>query len=290
MKTISVDCPDLEAIAAYLDRRLSDEGERRKMAEHLASCESCYVIFTEAAQMRQSEAARPAVDEPAPSQWWTTRWAWSSAAGLAMAASLTLLVWTGTLPLPGSRGGELDGLVAAMGSERTIEPRLSGGFHYAPVRSAVRAGDPAGRRISPDVRIAAANLEKQVFAHRTPQTLKALGVAYLVMEDADRAVPLLEEAVAQLPNDAELLSDLSAAYFVRASRTNQSQDLTRALAMADRAVKADHLRSEAWFNRAFALERLGLKQEARDAWREYLAIDDASGWAAEARQHLTDLK
>src|SRR5262249_52642561 len=155
-----------------------------------------------------------------------------------------------------SQGPELQALIVAVSTERTIEPRLSGGFVYAPLRDPVRAGGLTGRRISPDVRIAAANLEKRVFAQRTPQTLHALAAAYLVMEDGDRAVPILEEAVERMPNDAQLLNDLSAAYLVRAGRTNQSQDLTRALAMADRAVKANHQLSEAWFNRAVALEKL----------------------------------
>ena len=53
---------------------------------------------------------------------------------------------------------------------------------------------------------------------------------------------------------------------------------------------ADLARAEAWFNRAYALERLGLADEAREAWQAYLTIDDRSGWADEARTHLRALK
>src|SRR5262245_11834845 len=313
MKTGIVDpCPDLETIAVYLDGRLA-ERERNRMAEHLAACETCYTIFTEAAHVRpmeiasadaerskterskdersteRSKAERSTNVRSFPWTAWSRRHvAWSGASVGALAASLVLLVWTGAIPWRESRGPELKTLVTAMSTERTIEPRLSG-FTYAPLHDTLRAGDAAPRRVPPDVRIVAYNLEKQAFAHRTAPTLKALGVAYLLMEDIDRAVPLLEEAAEQLPDDAGLLSDLAAGYLVRAARRNQPQDLTRALALADRAVKADPALPEAWFNRALALQRLALGQEARDGWREYLAIDHDSGWAEEARRHLSTL-
>ena len=56
--------------------------------------------------------------------------------------------------------------------------------------------------------------------------------------------------------------------------------------MAERAVKADPALVEASFNRACALERLSLRDEARRAWQDYLKVDGSSGWAAEARDRL----
>ena len=123
----------------------------------------------------------------------------------------------------------------------------------------------------------------------TPQTLRSLGIAYLVMGDIGRAVPVLEEAADQTAPAAPVLSDLAAAYLARAIRNNQAQDLQKALATADRATKADPRMAEAWFNLAYALERLSLADQARAAWQEYLTIDDQSGWAAEARAHLRTL-
>src|SRR5262249_29513308 len=55
---------------------------------------------------------------------------------------------------------------------------------------------------------------------------------------------------------------------------------------ADRAVKRDRRLAEAWFNRAYALERLSLVDQARQAWQDYLKIDNQSGWATEAREHI----
>ena len=113
---------------------------------------------------------------------------------------------------------------------------------------------------------------------------------HLVTGDIARAVPVLEEAVNRPNPDPKALNDLAAAYLVRAARGNQPQDLAKALAAADRAVKADSSLIEAWFNRADALDRLSLGAEARDAWEEYLSLDGQSAWADEARLHLQRLR
>jgi tetratricopeptide (TPR) repeat protein len=283
-------CPDLESIAAYLDGRVTDR-ERARITEHLAACEDCYFVFSEAAQTHVSPAPKRATGPRSRfAQLATPKVAWSSAgAALATAACVWLLVGSGVMR-PRSASPELRALVAAVGNERTIEARLSGGFAYGPLRGAVRAGAPAPRAISPDLRIAAARSEKALVANRTAQALHALGVASLLMGEIDRAVPLLEQAVDQPSPDARMLSDLSAAYLARAARDNRQQDVAKALAAADRTVAIDRILPEALFNRAVALERLSLVAEARAAWNGYLKIDDQSGWAAEARSHLSALR
>jgi tetratricopeptide (TPR) repeat protein len=111
----------------------------------------------------------------------------------------------------------------------------------------------------------------------------------MALGDVDGAVTVLEEAADRPTPDPRTLSDLAAAYIIRATRTNQLQDFAKALAAADRAVKADPKLAEAWFNRADALERLS-PVEARDAWADYLKVDDHSGWADEARSHLRNIR
>jgi tetratricopeptide (TPR) repeat protein len=200
------------------------------------------------------------------------------------------MVGAGWLPRwRNSESPELQALVAAIGSERTIEARLTGGFSYGPLRGVVRAGEPSVAAVSPDVRIASARIEKEAIAHRTPRALNSLGIAYLVMGDVNRAVPVLEEAVDQPSSDPRILSDLSAAYLVRAAHNNQPQDFAKALTVAERAAKADPRAAEALFNRALALEALSLRDQAREAWQEYLRVDSKSGWAEEARTHLKTL-
>lgn len=287
------ECPDLETIAVYLEGRLTDRA-RARVAEHLAGCETCYFVFSEAAQMGKARATTP-VDELVGVRsfikgWRRSRVTWkTAAAALATAACLMLAVQVGIVSWRTSDAPELRTLVAAVGSERPIEGRLSGGFAYGPLRGATRAGDGTTEAISPDVRIAAAEIEKKATERRTPQTLSALGIAYLVEGDITRAVAVLEEAADQPNPDPRILNDLAAAYLARATRDNQVQDFAKALTFAERVVAANPRLPEGWFNRAYALERLSLAEQARRAWEDYLKVDDRSGWAGEARRHLARL-
>jgi tetratricopeptide (TPR) repeat protein len=293
MKTHMDACPDLETLAAYLDGQLS-ERERTVIAGHLAECETCYFVFTEAAQTRalKAPATNNATAEPVSAWKWlaTPKIAWSSAVGLAAAACLLLAAGTGIIPWRNSDSAELRALVTAVGTERTIEPRLTGGFGYGPVRGIVRGSDPLTPMISPDVRIAAAELEKASASTRSAAALRERGVAALVVGEIDRGVATLEEAANVRPSDARVQSDLAAAYLARAARSAQPDDVTKALAAANRAINANRTLPEALFNRAAALERLGMIAEARDAWRAFLVIDDQSGWADEARTNLRTLE
>jgi CHAT domain-containing protein len=56
-----------------------------------------------------------------------------------------------------------------------------------------------------------------------------------------------------------------------------------ALAAAERATRLAPQLAEAWFNRAIALESVYLPEAAQSAWVDFLRLDSASEWAAEAR-------
>jgi CHAT domain-containing protein len=278
------DCPDLELIAAYLDGRMT-EGERSAIADHLGVCEDCYFVFTESARRQSHRQAPRAGDVPI----WR-RFSIPAAAGLATAAALVVIIQSGVLQrVRPSSGADVAELVAAVGAQRVIEPRLTGGFAYGEVRAPIRAGTGTAAVVSPDVRIAAAKLEKRVMEHRSADALGSLGIAYLVTGDVDKAVPVLEEAADQSRPASRVLSDLGAAYLARATIHDRLEDVAKSLALSERALKADSGLSEARFNRALALERLSLTDQAREAWQEYLKADPNSGWAAEARRHLSAL-
>jgi tetratricopeptide (TPR) repeat protein len=273
MKLNGGTCPSLETIGAFVDGRFKDR-EREKIADHLASCETCYFVFAEAARTRVTAQPRAEVVPFTP-----RRMTWQIMAGLAAAAMVVLAinVWR---PF-GASGDDraLGELVAAVGTARTFEPRLTGGFAYAPVRGPVRGSNDAPN-LSPDVRIAIAEIEKQRAAH------PIAAAAAIVAGEPDRAVSILETASEQNPASAQILSDLSAAYLVLAERNNSDTDAGRGLATANRALEIDRLMPEALFNRALALQMLNMTDDARTAWQSYLTIDDRSGWADEARARL----
>ena len=270
-------CLSPETIGAFVDGRFKDR-ERDVIADHLASCEACYFAFSEAARIELTAGTEkiPLVVPQRPVPVWRKA---SVLAGLAAAAMLVIAV---NVFSPFGANGDrraLEQLVASVGTARTFEPRLSGGFAYAPVRGPVRgANDPIN--LSPDVRIAIAEIEKQYAARPVAAS------AALIGGDADRAIAILDAASRATPNDARIFSDFAAAYLVRAERTRTTSDAATALAMANRALEIDRLMPEALFNRALALQLSGQAADARVAWQAYLTVDDRSGFADEARAHL----
>jgi tetratricopeptide (TPR) repeat protein len=290
-------CPDAETLGAYLDGRLAQD-ERARVTAHVADCDDCYFVVTEAAQIPSTAAELEPELITVRRKWWESKavvWSSSFAGALATAAMLWLAVggdWLKSRADTAAMRKSLAlqaALVAAVGNERLVEPRLTGGFAYGPLRGTVRSGQSFVARVSPDVRIAAAQIEKEDLANRTALTLRALAAAKIALGDVEAAVTALEAGADRPTPDPRTLSDLAAAYIIRATRMNQPQDFTKAVTAADRAVKADPKLAEAWFNRAYALERLSLP-EARDAWADYLKVDDRSGWADEARQHLQRMR
>jgi len=290
---------DDRAMAAYIDGRLTGPA-KAAVTSHLADCEDCHVIFAESARLRlaseQELESRPRRAWAAVGRAWhalddRTRWVKPAlvTASLAAAASITVVVQPQLARLWPGRSDVAE-LVAAVGTERRFEPRLTGGFEYGAVSPApVVRGEASDDPLSADVRMAALKLEQQLKTRRSASTLRAYAAAQLVVGHADRAVPPLEEAARMTPHDPRIQSDLAAAYLVRFKDGNDLEDLTRAVAAASDATERDPKLREAQFNLALALEALSLPREARKAWQHYLEIDGGSPWAGEARRHLEKL-
>ena len=282
------ECFDAETIAAYLDGRLADR-ERDAVTAHLASCEVCYALFLESAQTMPTPGAVGTNEHEAGERWWKRPIVlWPATAGLAAAATVLMAVSLGVLPWQRSEQPALQALVAAVGSERTFVPRLTGGFAHGPVRGPVRSTGSASPSQSPDVRIAAARIEKET-TDGSPHEQHVLGIAELVIGEVDRSVAALEKCAEELPSDPLVLNDLASAYLVRGEQSGSHDDLSKALATLNRALEVDRTTPEVLFNRAYALECLEMVPEAREAWQAFLTIDNRSGWADEARARLRAL-
>lgn len=257
---------DLEALAALVDGRL--EGEHRdSVISHLSSCKECgSVIKDVTAFQRQSE--RPSYIK------------WASAAAIVLTVGIGSVVVRG--PINAWRYRSTVGpLVAAFGSgSRPIEPRLAG-FRWSPPQSNTRS-----ESLDIRLRIASGEIINRLRDTRSVNGQHASGVARLTIGDTQEAITELNAATTNSPRDAATWNDLAAAHYVAALRLPRPDELRVALDMADRALQIDAGFAEARFNRALILERMGRRAEAEDAWRQFLALDDRSQWAAEARQHL----
>jgi len=278
--------PDPGLIAAHVEGRLSGS-EAARMDEHLAGCSTCYAVFADTASFTLDEEPVPRPGRVVP---FVRRPVVLVGAGLA-AAGLFLavhLVWRAQSER--SSPTRVAELVKAMGRTRFIEPRVTGGFEHGRL-VVLRGGDaPSGLDAqSPAVIAAVAHIRERAQGDTSPEALGALAVTYLVSGDVSGAVKALEAATAQAPKSAQLLSDLAAAYLVRASRLDEPSDIPKALEAAERSIEQKDAPVEAWFNRALALESLHLVDAARKAWDDYLQRDSTSPWADEARKRRDEL-
>jgi tetratricopeptide (TPR) repeat protein len=281
--------PDAERLAAYVDGGL-DTADRANVERHLADCADCRTIVAETVAFLGADGAAAASDAPFR---WRRQLTW--VAGLTAAALIILAVGFGgrgsVARFFGAPSGqaELEELVAALANEpaRPVEGRLTA-LIYAPPPSPTRG--PGDREPSPDVRIAAAKIEKLGKERDAPDTAAALGLAYLASANWDGAIASLENAVRQKPDDASFQNDLAAAYLARARAQNRPEDLSKALAAAERARQLRPDLVEAYFNRALALEELHRDAQADAAWVEYQSLERSSPWRAEAEQRLRALR
>ena len=279
-------CPDPGLIAAHVERRLKGT-EATRMDEHIAGCAGCTQVFADTVEFGLAEGEAAGVHRAAPPRHapsFVRRPVFQMVAGLAMAA--TLVMAFGWVRLHRAPVPPLAQLAEAIGSRRFIEPRLTGGFEFGRL-VILRSGETTQKLdAQPAAVIAAvAKIRAQAEGDTSPKTLGALGITYLVSGDVAAAVKALESATAQEPDNPGLQSDLAAAYLARAEQMDEPADIPKALESAEKAIILKEPPTEAWFNRALALEKLHLVDAARKAWDDYLHRDAASGWADEARQH-----
>lgn len=287
---------DPEMLAAYIDHRLTPE-QRAVVEAQLAKDPEGYELLAntlkalddetigvlEVAEPRQVPKSPAVPFVPKAKRAPMVRWAIAGGV-LAAAAAIVLVVRVQPEWLQRLRGDDVDPMLArlvqAVGDERRIEPRLTGGFRHAPVLGVTRGG-----AITDNLALVAAagELQQQAAVAPTFGNLHGWGVAAILVGRFDEGVVALEQASALAPSDARVLADLSGAYLARAQAMNRAEDLPRALAAADRALRIDDALLEARFNRALSLELLHLVDQADQAWRDY-ADRDPSAWGDEARR------
>lgn len=157
---------------------------------------------------------------------------------------------------------------------RPVEPRLSGGIDWAPFR--------------PPVSHHASMVPAKTRGEEEDGTSHVHGVVLLLNGKTAQALSKLEAAAAA-SNEPAAWNDLAVALHEAAMRYGVPERIAQALAAADRALALDPDYPEALFNRALMIQRLGFRDDALAAWKRYLDVDAASGWAVEARAHVAAL-
>jgi CHAT domain-containing protein len=176
-----------------------------------------------------------------------------------------------------------DRVVAA--GERDFAGRLGHGFPHVPRRPTTRAVEPSDRGQLAQLRAWTATLIPRL-NDSSPAVVDAAGVAYLLAGNATSALKHLTAAT-EKSNDAETWNDLSAVLLELCD--HDPQRCVDAIAAADQALARGGSESVARFNRAAAMERLGLLREARTEWLRSAAASTWSGWSAEAQANAARL-
>lgn len=269
--------PSDETLGAFIDGRLTGAA-RAEIVEHLADCDECMALVRGVSNARRDGIVPAAESVPRFRR-----------RPVFLAAAAVVIALLGVLGYRTSRPHDgVQALIdAAPASYRTVEPRLAG-FRWAELRR-LRASEPA-RPDSEGLRLAGAAGDVLARTERDSSAAahRSAGVASLLVRDVAHSVEELQASVDADPKNARAWSDLAAALYTSAT-LGRAADLPRALAAADRALRLDPSLAEARFNRALILERMGLRQEAAAAWRDYAAHDPESQWVAEARRHLDAL-
>ena len=163
--------------------------------------------------------------------------------------------------------------------------RLSGPLRGSGT-TAIRGGDGL---LNPQLLIAVARAEVEVRRNPSLRSLHSLGVALLQAGDSAAAVTVLRQATRHEGADASIADDLGAALVQNGVAERSLAEIGEGLDVLLGAGDADRS-PVVLFNRAVALEALGLREMAVDAWTRYLALDGTSSWAVKARGRLDMLR
>ncbi len=297
--------------------RLIPEASAIEFIAHAASCDQCGVLLRQAVESFndqvtsdeelllsklesgnarwQADLAKrltlptPSQEMPAaPTAAWQFHFSWKvfafASAAIVILAAFSWVAISNRGPRSASRL-----LSASYTEHRTIEMRFYGAG-CAPVR--IERGAARSDVDKPQALLTAEALISRRLkrAPNDPQWLEARGRADLLDGKFDSAVESFEQAREIAGDSAELLSDLASAHFERAKATGRAVDYGAAVDLLGEAIALSPDDPVLLFNRALANEQMLLYDEAIRDWEKFLTLERDSGWAAEGRSRLADLR
>ncbi len=181
-------------------------------------------------------------------------------------------------------------LAEAYSHSRIFDLRIPGAG-YSEVRPETHLRGGGANRESAPLLAARAQIETQLEKAPTDSHLLQLKArAYLLDEEYDASIDILDRLLATGPVTPSLLSDDASAYFQRGIATSSENDRATAL---DYLRRADELSPDdpvVLFNEALVMEDRGQVMNAVETWNRYLNFERDPNWLAEGRQHLKVLE
>jgi len=176
----------------------------------------------------------------------------------------------------------------AFAAQRPLKARISD-FTYAPFENSPGRNEIRNNRT--EIKQAENLLIAATVENRTAENLHSLGRFFLTQKDFPAAIEQFEKALKLSPNVAKTHNDLGIAWLEKGKSENEKnlELFAKGFEEFEKAIKIDNTLAESYFNRALCLQSMNLPTGARNAWREYLQIDEASDWAREANKNLVTL-
>jgi tetratricopeptide (TPR) repeat protein len=269
-------CPADETLAAFIDGRLTGAA-RDAVVAHLAECGECRSLVMDATEFQAEEDEENNVVRP---EFGRRRWP-AFAAAAAVAAAVMVVYGPGLrerfLPTDIEQLAKAD----ERSRYRPVQGRLSGDFVYHPHEGPKRGPieeDPNSNHLL-EAEALEIQLEKSPDAH-------ALGLSYVVLGERDKAIAALRSALQSARGEKRtaVANDLAAALISQGVWNNDRGLVEEALRITENELRTKRTPELLW-NRALALQKLGRTAEARQAWKDYLAVDSTSPWAKEALEN-----
>jgi CHAT domain-containing protein len=180
-------------------------------------------------------------------------------------------------------------LSEAYSERRTLEMRMTGS-NYSPVEAFRGSEASRMRRPTPLLEAEVAIAKELASKPDDPLWLDAQGRADLMDENYSSALSVLERAHGYATENLDIGIDLASAYFLRAEELKRPEDYGRAIDLLGQVLSKNPGNEIAHFNRAIALERLLLYEQAIEDWHRYLELDSDSRWSEEARKRLAGIE
>jgi CHAT domain-containing protein len=219
--------------------------------------------------------------------------------------ALICIGWLGSCRTPDTgRTGEHEyELFGTVSIPRVTVGRLSVRTAYGNCTSAhqpesIAVGRCASKAPTPDKQVIkrVSSAQAALATSAEDDDLRVVGLSDLVYGYAsgktlDRSISFLRMAArSRTTSQSATLSDLSAAYLLRAEKSQDARDIFAAVELADSSLRVDPANELALFNLALALEASGLHRQSIDKWRSYLKTDSSSSWGKEAKTRLRILE
>ena len=222
------------------------------------------------------------------------RFAWQPRSRLgyiwAFAAAAVALLVVGVWITQKRREPSIDQLIAsAYAQQRPFELRISDAA-YGPLRQE-RAGERSSFSQPADLLRAKYLIKEKLTSRPDDETLLAASARIELLDGHyEEAIRTFGRLLDAKPDSPPLLIDLATAYFQRAEAGNRAIDYGQAIELLSRSLAKRPDDRVALFNRAIALEKMYVYNEAIRDWEHYLRVDPDSKWAAEARRRLNQLQ